>query len=203
MSETASRTGDYPVNEEDKTIQKEIKCSCSKTKCRKNYCECFKAGQPCGAACGCISCSNTEESACHPKKKKQKRATASGCKCQKSQCLKNYCECHQEGRKCGRECRCVDCHNGLEFDTAEESLEEFSGTHRKVHPEPELKFLRLVMQPSNFSRILWLILLYFTLLCFLQKEYFAFCFSKKLLFFVSTEIPFKVKRQNKCSDFSE
>ena len=78
-----------------------------------------------------------------------------------------------------------------------DSQESAPGTRAEV---PETGDAAQQLQSHSLINIT---LLYFAFLCFLQKEYFAFCFSKKLLFFVSTEIPFKVKRQNKCSDFSE
>ena len=33
------------------------------------------------------------------------------CHCSKTQCLKMYCECFQNGRRCGPTCHCKDCHN--------------------------------------------------------------------------------------------
>eukprot|EP00826_Nyctotherus_ovalis_P015538 TRINITY_DN14429_c0_g1_i30.p1 TRINITY_DN14429_c0_g1~~TRINITY_DN14429_c0_g1_i30.p1 ORF type:complete len:310 (-),score=80.20 TRINITY_DN14429_c0_g1_i30:201-1130(-) len=33
-------------------------CNCTKSKCRKNYCECFKLGVVCGPACNCEDCRN-------------------------------------------------------------------------------------------------------------------------------------------------
>ena len=38
------------------------KCTCSKSKCLKLYCECFAAGLVCGLDCGCKDCCNTEDS---------------------------------------------------------------------------------------------------------------------------------------------
>jgi hypothetical protein len=37
------------------------KCSCSKSKCLKLYCECFAKGVHCGPECGCTCCNNLEQ----------------------------------------------------------------------------------------------------------------------------------------------
>jgi hypothetical protein len=34
-----------------------------------------------------------------------------GCNCEKSNCLKKYCECYQAGLKCGENCKCEKCKN--------------------------------------------------------------------------------------------
>ena len=39
---------------------KEI-CTCTKSGCNKNYCECFKSGNKCSSLCRCIDCENTED----------------------------------------------------------------------------------------------------------------------------------------------
>ena len=34
-----------------------------------------------------------------------------GCKCKRSKCLKNYCECHQARIRCSDICQCIGCLN--------------------------------------------------------------------------------------------
>jgi hypothetical protein len=47
---------------------KEI-CTCTKSGCNKNYCECFKSGNKCTAMCRCIDCENTEDNSIKVKNK--------------------------------------------------------------------------------------------------------------------------------------
>ena len=35
-----------------------IRCTCNKSKCKKKYCECFKANKPCNVYCHCYLCKN-------------------------------------------------------------------------------------------------------------------------------------------------
>lgn len=91
------------------------KCSCSKTKCNRKYCECFNSGNYC-IDCNCKNCNNkpplnsytnkhpTDDSS---KNKKEKII----CTCTKSGCNKNYCECFKNGQKCSILCRCISCEN--------------------------------------------------------------------------------------------
>jgi len=39
------------------------------------------------------------------------RKPRSACNCQKSKCIKLYCECYANGVHCGPDCNCVDCRN--------------------------------------------------------------------------------------------
>ena len=45
----------------NKNKKEKIICTCTKSGCNKNYCECFKNGQKCTSLCRCISCENNDE----------------------------------------------------------------------------------------------------------------------------------------------
>ena len=49
------------LNEEENEEKKLIICTCSKSGCNKNYCECFKAKVKCNNKCRCIKCLNKQE----------------------------------------------------------------------------------------------------------------------------------------------
>ena len=54
-------TNKHPSNELSKNKKSKIICTCTKSGCNKNYCECFKSGQKCSLLCRCISCENNDQ----------------------------------------------------------------------------------------------------------------------------------------------
>ena len=60
-----------------------------------------------------------ESSSSRPEKKhKQSSEETTGCTCQKSKCLKLYCQCFAIGEVCQDHCRCIDCENKQENQAA-------------------------------------------------------------------------------------
>jgi hypothetical protein len=108
-------------------------CKCSKSKCLRLHCVCFRDGKFCGDSCNCRGCFNTHENKTLVqnviKVTKEINSQAfknrvlkvdmngvqveitSGCSCSKNQCLKNYCECKKNGLACSPLCKCENCKN--------------------------------------------------------------------------------------------
>ena len=72
--------------------------------------------------------------------KSKKKVGDNCCKCAKSLCLKLYCQCFANGRGCGPECQCDNCHNTEEFselrelvvlDTKEKNPEAFNSKYKQ------------------------------------------------------------------------
>ena len=47
---------------------------------------------------------------------KDKVEIKTSCSCSKTKCLKLYCNCFSNSRKCGESCACVDCYNNDEYE---------------------------------------------------------------------------------------
>ena len=56
-----SYTNKHPTDEQSKIKKEKIICTCTKSGCNKNYCECFKIGQKCSNLCRCIGCENNDQ----------------------------------------------------------------------------------------------------------------------------------------------
>eukprot|EP00826_Nyctotherus_ovalis_P066250 TRINITY_DN9775_c0_g1_i12.p1 TRINITY_DN9775_c0_g1~~TRINITY_DN9775_c0_g1_i12.p1 ORF type:complete len:317 (+),score=38.99 TRINITY_DN9775_c0_g1_i12:415-1365(+) len=111
-------------------------CSCSKSRCLKYYCECFASSRFC-QGCSCVGCHNLEsfeseileakdvakeknllgQKRYYAEKKgtaRQKAMSAGSvipCMCSRSECLKKYCGCFRNGKRCGADCSCTNCRN--------------------------------------------------------------------------------------------
>jgi len=97
-------------------------CNCSKSKCLKMYCECFKNDIVCGPHCNCTDCKNTVENIesikrlkaqFKPKISKNTKPEDEPCNCRNSMCANNYCPCHKMGKICGPKCQCISCENPM------------------------------------------------------------------------------------------
>lgn len=108
-------------------------CKCSKSKCLRLHCSCFRSGKFCGDECNCKGCFNKTEfktlvqnvisftKNINPQafekrilefEQDGKRVQVmSGCSCSKNNCLKNYCECRKNGLGCSALCKCENCQN--------------------------------------------------------------------------------------------
>jgi hypothetical protein len=114
-------------------------CRCGRTKCLKQYCQCFRNDVRCTSDCVCDDCHNDGR---HEEKRieairrirmnnanafkgtaleiedqavQTPRGTTKmirGCRCKRSRCQKKYCECYSAGIKCTTNCVCKDCVNG-------------------------------------------------------------------------------------------
>ena len=56
-----SYTNKHPTDEQSKIKKEKMICTCTKSGCNKNYCECFKIGQKCSSLCRCIGCENNDQ----------------------------------------------------------------------------------------------------------------------------------------------
>ncbi|GAU15549.1 hypothetical protein TSUD_45860 [Trifolium subterraneum] len=125
-------------------------CKCKKSRCLKNYCECFAAGVYCIGPCSCIDCSNkgdNEDTVLQARRKNDSKVVTNSnsspqfgedpnitlasklqkrvCNCNKSGCQRKYCACFKDGVGCSPICKCQGCKNiyGRKNSTAETKSE--------------------------------------------------------------------------------
>jgi len=115
-----------------KTVGVKSTALVNKSECSKLYCDCFRNNSFCSPSCSCTSWFNMEMNT-EPLEKIRRKIRAKNpsafvqsspaqqkesplitnkpCRCKRSQCMKNYCECRQMGRVCCALCSCKDCAN--------------------------------------------------------------------------------------------
>lgn len=129
--ERAQASFALPLDTKQEARKSEEGCNCRNTKCLKLYCECLRKGNFCNN-CNCTGCENHATSdyrkervrviekknphAFKPiivadKNNDKMKIHNKGCNCRRSNCLKNYCECHQFGVLCSEYCKCFECKN--------------------------------------------------------------------------------------------
>ena len=82
----------------------ETSCTCTKSHCLKEYCQCYKKGVGCNASCKCVQCLNECKRVIDRTTKKVR------CNCSHTGCIKKYCECYRMKMKC-KNCSCKNCQN--------------------------------------------------------------------------------------------
>ena len=129
-------------------------CKCRKSQCLRLHCVCFSAGGICGAQCSCIGCVNQPEfdkvrqfviaktkeinplaftSKMQTLSNFEGRLNSQGCRCQRNNCQKNYCDCYKNGVGCWSNCRCTSCKNEKKEIPKEDSTVILKRVFRKKH----------------------------------------------------------------------
>ena len=125
LSTTRTYINNNNINVNIKPLSTRVKCTCSKTGCKKKYCACFSKNIFC-EDCECKDCENRPQfigeklnnmsnniknkeaiekinySKTEATNPKTERVI---CNCTKSNCMKKYCECYKQGFNCNSLCR--------------------------------------------------------------------------------------------------
>ena len=86
-------------------------CHCKHSGCLKKFCECWAAKKECTFDCKCDNCGNIAGTDDYNKAMLNYKETVIKCMCINSKCIKKYCICFLNGKKCGKKCRCIECKN--------------------------------------------------------------------------------------------
>lgn len=135
MDETITQEQLFSRQREQDTSIACAGCKCKNNQCLKLYCICLANNATCGPECQCKKlqkdgiCLNTPNNADERRKavedilgrninafkekvNKNIGEHLTGCKCQKSECQKRYCECYERGLPCiPGKCKCENCKN--------------------------------------------------------------------------------------------
>ena len=124
-------------------------CTCSKTRCLRLYCICFREGKFCGESCKCTNCFNLPEYDHHRGKiiqqtkdifkhsfegkivttKSGKKINADGCRC-KTNCNSKYCDCFKNTVGCSKICKCSQCKNRF-INLDKDEVKMYSRNHNR------------------------------------------------------------------------
>jgi len=155
-------------------------CKCKKNECLKMYCICFAAQVGCGKDCSCENCKNREEYSelveearkvalgrnprCFDPKVLHQGTVAGGgevvpsdmhlrgCKCRKTRCLQKYCDCFQEGVRCGPRCVCIGCENKPNAHDTKKAASLAHGSNPLIEALPEVELAtELKQQPASLT----------------------------------------------------
>ena len=177
----SDRTINSRTNNRDSKINHQIKsdrgitvtCTCKKSRCLKLYCECFASNSICGKNCSCMGCYNNDEffdirnqfvhevshknpSAFVTKIKQidtiELQLHSRGCNCKKTECLKDYCECHAAGISCTQICKCQDCGNFNDKVNCM-NLEDFKEKVQRKRKRNDKTFDQILIEKLNSRKM--------------------------------------------------
>ena len=148
-------------------------CTCSKTRCLRLYCLCFREGKFCNESCKCTNCFNLPEYDHHRGKiiqqtkeifkhsfeekivmtKSGKKINADGCRC-KTNCNSKYCDCFKNAVGCSKICKCHECKNRfIKLDKEEVKLYSRNLNRKRkkivIHSQDKNKSDSLVSKKKN------------------------------------------------------
>ena len=82
----------------------------------------------------------------------KKKKTDLHCKCEKSQCLKFYCECISNGKFCGKGCGCKDCKNNQKnLPMRNQYIAEYFQRNSEAFPGIDLDAFKNLSCKDEFS----------------------------------------------------